>query len=348
MTDLWGVSANPEVVGSTRHGQHGRLDRQGTAAGGEEGVLHAHRFGHQRLGSAEQALGSLTIVESPGGQDVGSEWFVAQDLQGSGIGSSSLPVTGRRKPIPVSSVIVGKAVEERGVVLIHARLSTQISVQLAVWETSNVGSPFSHTDAGRIDMPIDEAQVHDLLYQAYETELGGVEVYAAALPGQNDDLREEWEHYLDQTRHTWSSSKGPFDAFGLDPAARRRGARSYAIPASAGEDHPLALGSRRSRAAQVVAAECVTLAETKDHLNWELIGEVVKRLTGEPAKVLRAAYKEVEEQEDEHLYHNTGWARELWIEGLGLPAVLPPPEEQKDVKTAIGAARAKNARKDMA
>ena len=32
---------------------------------------------------------------------------------------------------------------------------------------------------------------------------------------------------------------------------------------------------------------------------------------------------------------------------LGLPAVLPPPEEEKDVKTAIGAARAKNARKAM-
>jgi hypothetical protein len=31
-----------------------------------------------------------------------------------------------------------------------------------------------------------------------------------------------------------------------------------------------------------------------------------------------------------------------------MPAVLPPPEEKKDVKTAIGAARAKNARKGMA
>ena len=42
-----------------------------------------------------------------------------------------------------------------------------------------------------------------------------------------------------------------------------------------------------------------------------------------------------------------GWTRELWIESLGLPAVLPPPEEEKDVKTAIGAARAKIARKEM-
>jgi hypothetical protein len=31
----------------------------------------------------------------------------------------------------------------------------------------------------------------------------------------------------------------------------------------------------------------------------------------------------------------------------GLPAVLPPPEEEKDVKTAIGAARAKKARREL-
>ena len=85
----------------------------------------------------------------------------------------------------------------------------------------------------------------------------------------------------------------------------------------------LAQGGGTPQQAQVVAAECVTLAETKDHLNWELIGEVVKRLTGDAAKVLRAAHKEVEEQEDEHLYHNSGWARELWIEGLGLPGSSP-------------------------
>ena len=49
----------------------------------------------------------------------------------------------------------------------------------------------------------------------------------------------------------------------------------------------------------------------------------------------------------EHLYHTTGWSRELWIQSLGLPAVIPPPEEEKDVKTAIGAARAKQSRKEM-
>jgi rubrerythrin len=198
-------------------------------------------------------------------------------------------------------------------------------------------------------MPVDEEQVHDLLYQAYETELGGVQIYGAALAcAQNDDLREEWEHYREQTRHHVELVEESLRAFGLDPDAEPPGRK---VVRHTGEALVKTINLARADAtpeqAQVVAAECVTLAETKDHLNWELIGEVVKRLTGDAAKVLRAAHKEVEEQEDKHLYHNSGWARELWIEGLGLPAVLPPPEEQKEVKTAIGAARAKQARQDM-
>jgi hypothetical protein len=37
----------------------------------------------------------------------------------------------------------------------------------------------------------------------------------------------------------------------------------------------------------------------------------------------------------------------LWIDALGLPAVLPPPEEVKHVETAIGAARAEQNRDAM-
>lgn len=109
----------------------------------------------------------------------------------------------------------------------------------------------------------------------------------------------------------------------------------------------MAKSAGKPEAAQLVAAECVVLAETKDHLNWELIGEVAKKLKGEEGKVLQEAYDEVEGEEDEHVYHTTGWTRELWIDSLGMPAVLPPPEEEKDVKTAIGAARAKQARGSM-
>jgi hypothetical protein len=57
-------------------------------------------------------------------------------------------------------------------------------------------------------------------------------------------------------------------------------------------------------------------------------------------RVFSERQEEVEEQEDEHLYHSKGWCRELWIEALGMRAILPPPEEEKRVKSAIGAARA--------
>jgi hypothetical protein len=109
----------------------------------------------------------------------------------------------------------------------------------------------------------------------------------------------------------------------------------------------MALQAGPPEAAQLVAAECVVQAETKDHLNWELLAQVAEKTTGSTREALKEALEEVEEQEDEHLYHTTGWTRELWIASLGLPAVLPPPEEEKEVKTAIGAARAKMARKEM-
>ena len=89
-----------------------------------------------------------------------------------------------------------------------------------------------------------------------------------------------------------------------------------------------------------MAAECVVDAETKDHQNWELIGELSKKLGGDAARALAEAYEQVEDEEDEHLYHTRGWCRELWLDALGLPAQLPPPEEERDVKTAVEAAHA--------
>jgi hypothetical protein len=87
----------------------------------------------------------------------------------------------------------------------------------------------------------------------------------------------------------------------------------------------------------------VVLAETKDHADWQLLGKCAEHLEGPGAAELKAAYSTIEDEEDEHLYHTKGWCRELWVQSLGLPAVLPPPEEQLHVKTAIGAARAEQA-----
>ncbi len=195
-----------------------------------------------------------------------------------------------------------------------------------------------------------DAQIAELLLQALETEIGGTQVYMTAVKcATNEDLKEEFNKYLEQTEHHVEVVEALLTEFGLDPKATSAGREVvHHIGSSLVVAMETALAEGPPEAAQLVAAECVTLAETKDHLNWELIGEVADHMKGERAKLLKAAFTEVEEQEDEHLYHSTGWARELWIESLGLPAVLPPPEEKKDVKTAIGAARAKQSREQLA
>jgi len=190
------------------------------------------------------------------------------------------------------------------------------------------------------------AQVEKLLYEALETEMGGVDIYTSALESaQSVDLKEEWTRYLDQTRRHVSIVLEVLEKLGL-PSAKDTPGRTIVrhIGRSLVEAMEMAREAGDAAAAEIVAAECVVLAETKDHQNWELIGEAARRLSGEPKKALLEAQKQVESEEDEHLYHTQGWARELWIRSLGLPAVLPPPEEKRHVRTAIGAAFARKTR----
>jgi rubrerythrin len=194
-----------------------------------------------------------------------------------------------------------------------------------------------------------QEQLRELLYQALETELGGVQIYTTALRCVvNEDLKEEWEEYLEQTQNHVQIVQDMMVELGLDLKTQTPGRQVvHHIGESLVKAMEMALKAGEPAAAQLVAAECVVLAETKDHLNWELLGESARKAKGETAKALKKAHDEVEDEEDEHLYHTTGWTRELWIESLGMPAVLPPPEEVKEVETAIGAARAKHARADM-
>lgn len=195
----------------------------------------------------------------------------------------------------------------------------------------------------------DKKQLHELLYQALETERGGIKIYETALTCvRNKDLKGEWEEYLEQTRTHEQILLKVFKELGLKPETASPGRDVVAhIGDSLVSAMTLAKARGSAPAAQLVAAECVVLGETKDHQNWELIGHLAKHGQGEETSVLKTAYDLVEKEEDHHLYHTKGFARELWIESLGLPAVLPPPEEVKTVETAIGAARAESQREDM-
>ena len=191
------------------------------------------------------------------------------------------------------------------------------------------------------------AQLTELLQQMLETELGGVSVYETALGCVvNEDLEKEWEEYLDQTKRHVEILQTLFKTLGVPDkdtdgrkVVRHIGKSLVAAMAMAKGGKP--------EAAELVACECVVFAETKDHMNWELLSKYAKSASGKEAKALKAACEEVEDEEDEHIYHSKGWCRELWISSLGLKAVLPPPEEQKDVKTAIEAAQAEKSREEL-
>src|SRR5688572_3845595 len=145
----------------------------------------------------------------------------------------------------------------------------------------------------------------DLLFQALETEKGGVQVYTAALRcAINKDLKEEWNKYLEQTKNHVQVLSNIIKGLGLDPNAETPGRKVVRyIGTSLVKAMELASRCADPQAAQIVAAECVVHAETKDHLNWELIGELAKKSNADESALLMPAYEQVEREEDEHLYH---------------------------------------------
>lgn len=187
-------------------------------------------------------------------------------------------------------------------------------------------------------------QLKELILQSLEHERGGVLVYQTALDCViNGDLEKEWTKYLEQTKHHVEVLTKVCEDLDIDPGEVTTGCK---IVQHTGKSlvtaMKMALSEADAPAAQLVACECVVFAETKDHADWQLLSLCAKSMEGDEAKVLSEACDEVEDEEDEHLYHTQGWCRELWLESLDLPAVLPPPEEEKGVKSAIAAAKAKD------
>ena len=189
-------------------------------------------------------------------------------------------------------------------------------------------------------------QLKELILQSLEHEMGGVKIYATALKcAQNEDLKEEWEKYHEETEKHVDILRDVCLQMNLDPEEQTPGRK---ITREKGQALVAAMESalREDKdAAQCVACESVLIAELVDHANWQLMGEAAKHLEGAEAKALKQAYQEVEDQEDEHFYHTKGWMRELSLEALGLDAVLPPPEEKKKVKSAMEQAKVEQSRK---
>jgi rubrerythrin len=108
----------------------------------------------------------------------------------------------------------------------------------------------------------------------------------------------------------------------VSPTARLAQLKSEALLASALVSGPLSEAEREAD-----DLENVLLAETKDHADWELLGQLVDQLpNGKARMAIEAAVAEVGPQEDEHL----GWAQTK-LATLGLQAIMdqPPPDPER-------------------
>src|SRR5688572_11539020 len=115
-------------------------------------------------------------------------------------------------------------------------------------------------------------QVEELILQALEHEKGGVQVYTAAVGcAVNADLKKEWSKYLDETRSHVTRLEAVCKAMQLDAKKETPGrAVVRHLGAALVGAMDLARSSGDAAAAELVACECVVIAETKDHLDWEL------------------------------------------------------------------------------
>lgn len=352
-----GINFFGDAADLSRHAGHARLFRDLRVD--KQAIAEALRAVAPLGAEVRQEAGSLSAGLRQGYADLRARfsddpddvYIEALEAQEDRILDAFEAAVAQAAPSPVRDLAREKLPHIRNM---HNRLSALKHAQIDAADTTPLLNYPSATNppqenAVMAKKSLDTANVQELLYQALETEMGGIKVYEMAVScAVNDDLREEWQKYLEETHRHHEILLSVFDHLGLDPEARTPGRDVVGhIGESLVQAMQMAKQSGDANLAQIVAGECVVHAEHKDHMNWELIGKIVEKGPKELADVLREPYEEVEKQEDHHLYHSKGWTRELWIDALGMRAVLPPPEEVKQVETAIGAARAEQARDEM-
>ncbi len=112
--------------------------------------------------------------------------------------------------------------------------------------------------------------------------MGGTKVYETALKCVvNEDLKEEWEKYLEETEKHVQVLHDACLQLEFDPEEQTPGRKiTHDIGASLVAAMEAALGTGDKEMAECVACEMVVHAEMTDHFNWQLIGEVAKKMTG--------------------------------------------------------------------
>jgi len=171
-------------------------------------------------------------------------------------------------------------------------------------------------------------QLKEFLLQSLQQEQAGVLVYQTALECvTNEELRREWTQCLAQTERHVEVLRRTCQSFGLDPDESVSGRE---IVQHVGESLVVAMKTALvdrmdPTAAEIVACECVVLAETKDQAVWELLAECAAELDGEPAHLLTQACEKIVREEEEQRTRAKRWFKQLWRKYLNLKSSWPVP-----------------------
>src|SRR5688500_4909742 len=127
-------------------------------------------------------------------------------------------------------------------------------------------APADHLQGARMETKM----LKELLLQSLEHKMGGVKIYETALKCVvNEDLREEWEKYHQETEKHVQVLHDLCLQMQIDPEEQTPGRKithdkGMALIAAMES----ALGTGDKEAAQCVACESVVIAELVDHTNW--------------------------------------------------------------------------------
>jgi len=176
----------------------------------------------------------------------------------------------------------------------------------------------------------------DKLSEFLMVEQGGLQLYrVAAARCTLPTLKERYEEFGQQTARHREVYVQLIQALGGDPNYVSPMARLAQVKATKLIESTMIVDGLASEEVMANDLENVLLAETKCHLDWELMSQLAEQATDAKLKqAVQKAVQEVEDQEDQHVE----WARQT-LSQMALQMVLegPAPSPERWIKVTSGA-----------
>jgi rubrerythrin len=175
----------------------------------------------------------------------------------------------------------------------------------------------------------------DKLSEFLMVEQGGLELYRIALSrATNPEVRQRYQEFAEQTSHHRTVLVRLIEQLGGDPSYVSPTARLAQVKASSLLETTVRVDGLSQEELEANDLENVLLAETKDHADWHLLGQVVQQIDDYQVKTaIEEAVREVEPEEDSHLE----WARDTLAQ-VALRMIMqgpaPSPERWQQVISA--------------